>query len=184
MPSEALAANLRELAQVSVAIRETGSKIGAALREAELQTCQRIRQQRIDAGLSQGEVADYMRSFGFDMQQSTVAKVEAGKRSLRVSELSGFATALNVPVLSLLVDPEAGFIAGSVGASATALESFLVEEEAAKRRAEDKMLSQLRTTAKIYAMHDARSVLLASQMRDNGADAIRAKQTVSDESPA
>ena len=63
---------------------------------------QRIREERQRLGLSQAEVAGRMSERGFGMIQTTIAKIEAGSRPLRVSEFVGIAQALGMTWHSLL----------------------------------------------------------------------------------
>ena len=63
-----------------------------------------IRRQRLSSEMSQENLATAMTIQGFPMHQTTVAKVEAGKRPLRVAELYAFADALDVPLLALMTD--------------------------------------------------------------------------------
>jgi transcriptional regulator with XRE-family HTH domain len=73
--------------------------------EAEKAIGRRIREQRIDSGLSQAELALRLVAHGFDAHQTTVAKIENGARPLRVAELMTFGVALNVPWISLALEP-------------------------------------------------------------------------------
>lgn len=51
---------------------------------------------------SQQEVADQMKSFGYNWQQSTVGKVEAAQRPLRLNELADLAIVFGVAITELL----------------------------------------------------------------------------------
>ena len=53
----------------------------------------RLKQARIDAGLSQQAVADK-----FDKPQSYISKIESGERRLDVAEMKKFAVIYNKPV--------------------------------------------------------------------------------------
>lgn len=61
-----------------------------------------IRQERQRVGLSQAEVAERMSARGFSVIQTTIAKIEAGTRPLRISEFVGIAHALGTTWHSLL----------------------------------------------------------------------------------
>lgn len=61
---------------------------------------------RRGAGLTQKEVADYMRSAGFKWSQRTVWQVEHGERPIRLSEAYELAKQLNINVEGLLLAKE------------------------------------------------------------------------------
>ena len=60
---------------------------------------------RIKTGLSQAAVAEWMTERGFAWHQTTVAKVEAGERPLRLSEAVALGTKLDVDLPTLVGDP-------------------------------------------------------------------------------
>lgn len=62
--------------------------------------------QREATGLSQRELAKKLSEFGFNIQQSAIAKIENGTRPLRVSELVAIAHALGVPWQTLVIAGE------------------------------------------------------------------------------
>ncbi|WP_168214977.1 helix-turn-helix domain-containing protein [Mycolicibacterium sp. ELW1] len=64
-----------------------------------------IRQWRHERNWSQEEVADQLRLQGFDMHQTTVAKIERGTRPLRVAETVAIATIFRVPPLAVFLGP-------------------------------------------------------------------------------
>lgn len=70
--------------------------------EGERRVVQNIRDQRLRSGWSQDQLANSMRLVGFEMHQSTIAKIESGKRPLRLAELFAFADAMSVPWSALL----------------------------------------------------------------------------------
>lgn len=70
--------------------------------DAEAKIGANIRDERQRQGLSQEHLATLLRTFGFEMHQTTVAKIEGGKRPLRVAEMFAFADALSLPWLSLI----------------------------------------------------------------------------------
>jgi transcriptional regulator with XRE-family HTH domain len=64
-----------------------------------------LRQLRLAQGWSQGEVAVRMTAYGHDFHQTSIAKVEAAQRPLRVRELADFAALYGVAVQDLLYGP-------------------------------------------------------------------------------
>lgn len=57
---------------------------------------------------SQAKLARHLSDLGLEMHQTTVAKMEAGRRPIRVSEAAAVAQALGVPVDALLDPTVAG----------------------------------------------------------------------------
>src|ERR1700736_1720387 len=66
---------------------------------------EKVRQWRRERNWSQEEVADKLRAQGFDMHQTTVAKIERGTRPLRVAEAAAIATLFRVPPLAVFLGP-------------------------------------------------------------------------------
>jgi transcriptional regulator with XRE-family HTH domain len=65
-----------------------------------------VRERRGSLGLSQGALAAAMRRLGYEgWQQSTIAKIEAASRPLRVNEVTDLAAVLGVDVAELLGYP-------------------------------------------------------------------------------
>lgn len=62
----------------------------------------RIRETRVSLGISQQDLARRLSEAGFSAVQTTIAKIEAGTRPLRISEFVGIANALGMPWQSLL----------------------------------------------------------------------------------
>lgn len=60
-----------------------------------------VRGWRLDRNWSQEEVAEKLRDEGFEMHQTTVAKIERGARPLRVAEASAIGAVFNMPVMAV-----------------------------------------------------------------------------------
>ena len=56
----------------------------------------RLRGLREDAGLTQRQLADVMRGAGYKIHQTTVAKIEAGERTVSVDEAAQLADVLGI----------------------------------------------------------------------------------------
>jgi transcriptional regulator with XRE-family HTH domain len=65
----------------------------------------KVRQWRRARNWSQEDVADKLRMQGFDMHQTTVAKIERGTRPLRVAEAAAIAAIFRVPPLAVFLGP-------------------------------------------------------------------------------
>ncbi|MDR3663190.1 MAG: helix-turn-helix transcriptional regulator [Mycobacterium sp.] len=89
-----------------------------------------VRGWRQDRNWSQDDVAERLRHHGFEMHQTTVAKIERGARPLRVAEATALAEVFDMPVMAVfgLSQPED---------DATNLVSHRVELEQARKRVED-----------------------------------------------
>ncbi|MEV6646027.1 helix-turn-helix transcriptional regulator [Amycolatopsis sp. NPDC051371] len=61
----------------------------------------KIRQLRIDRGWSQEDLAEQLEEIGFKMHQTTIAKLESGKRPIRVSEVFALAFIFRLPMEAL-----------------------------------------------------------------------------------
>src|SRR6476661_7860338 len=66
---------------------------------------EKVRQWRRERNWSQEDVADKLRMQGFDMHQTTVAKIERGTRPLRVAEAAAIAAVFRVPPLAVFLGP-------------------------------------------------------------------------------
>jgi transcriptional regulator with XRE-family HTH domain len=66
---------------------------------------EKVRQWRRERNWSQEDVADKLRMQGFDMHQTTVAKIERGTRPLRVAEAAAIATLFRVSPLAVFLGP-------------------------------------------------------------------------------
>ncbi len=64
-----------------------------------------VRAIREKLGMTQAEVASEMTARGLGMRQSTIAKIEAGQRPVRVNEAAMLAGILHTSVAELLADP-------------------------------------------------------------------------------
>ena len=62
----------------------------------------RLREIRTAREMTQAALAKAMTSAGYEMHQTTVAKIEAGSRPIRVNELAALASILEVRVTSLV----------------------------------------------------------------------------------
>lgn len=72
----------------------------------EARAGRRVRELRQARGWSQTDLATHLRPYGFDLTQSTVAKLEAGARPTRLDELDALAAVLGVPLADLIRDPD------------------------------------------------------------------------------
>jgi transcriptional regulator with XRE-family HTH domain len=69
---------------------------------------QKVRQLRTERGWSQEDLAERMTRLGWPMHQTTVAKMEAGKRPIRAGEVYGLALVFGLPIQALWYLPVPG----------------------------------------------------------------------------
>lgn len=85
---------------------------GARMRESALNVESilgvKIRQLRERAGWSQADLAERLKNVGFEFHQTTVAKMEAGKRPIRVAEVFALGVVFRMPMTALLHLPLRG----------------------------------------------------------------------------
>jgi transcriptional regulator with XRE-family HTH domain len=75
--------------------------------DPEVMAGRALRRLRISRQWSQDEAAKRMKAYGYDFHQTTIAKIEAAQRPLRVRELADFAALYGVGVQELIY-PRAG----------------------------------------------------------------------------
>jgi transcriptional regulator with XRE-family HTH domain len=79
---------------------------GARMRETALNVegilGAKIRQLRERAGWSQADLAERLKAVGFEFHQTTVAKMEAGKRPIRVAEVFALGVVFRMPMTALM----------------------------------------------------------------------------------
>lgn len=151
--------------------------------EAERRVVANIRDQRIRAGLSQEQVASALRSTGWDLHQSTIAKIEAGKRPLRLAEVYAFADVLSVPWVSLIeggrdidILPSDGML--PVDLWQANLEETLLEREAVM----EELVADIEAKARRYAEYDRQILVRIAALSNAAAQAVRLGQDVDTES--
>lgn len=93
---------LAHMVAASIRVDESRSASREEYLEAERRVATNIRDQRVQSQMSQEHLAMQVSLRGFELHQSTVAKIESGKRPLRIAELFAFADALGVPWTNLL----------------------------------------------------------------------------------
>lgn len=75
------------------------------IRQTEIAVGRKVRDLRRQRGWSQERLAHRMRLHGFAMHQTTVAKLEAGDRPIRLAEAVALAAAFDVPFEALWFAP-------------------------------------------------------------------------------
>lgn len=81
---------------------ETAASAVVEVMNLEVAVGARVRMLRELRGWSQAQLADRLRSMGFDMHQTTVAKLEGANRPIRVNELAALAVIFDSTVHELL----------------------------------------------------------------------------------
>jgi len=104
---------------------------------------EKVRQWRRARDWSQDFLAEQMSDLGFEMHQTTVAKIERGARPLRVSEAVALSTIFDVPALAVFQGPGPEQEPFSLAQMRDSLE----KTESALSRAQDLLAEQARTVA-------------------------------------
>ncbi len=102
-----------------------------------------LRQLRLARHWSQGEVAVRMTAYGYDFHQSTIAKIEAAQRPLRVRELADFAALYGTEIQDL------------VYAQTRSLSEIEQEIEDVETRLEENRAAAAAAIAEVEAAQDA-----------------------------
>lgn len=93
---------LRRAILANYRVAESRSEWREEYLTAERRIANNIKDTRLRSGQSQEQLATSLHMFGFDLHQSTIAKIEAGKRPIRLAEMFAIADALSVPWTSLM----------------------------------------------------------------------------------
>lgn len=75
-------------------------------KQAELRLGQNVRDLRKVKGWSQAQLAVYLRSYGIEMHQSTVAKLELAMRPTAAGEIAALATIFGIGIERLFAEPD------------------------------------------------------------------------------
>lgn len=103
----------------------------------------RVRQWRKARSWSQEDLAEKLNDFGFEMHQTTVAKIERGTRPLRVAEAVALAQIFGVPALSVFYGPGPEDEAMSVESMRELIETY----EKALNESEERLEEAAKTVA-------------------------------------
>jgi transcriptional regulator with XRE-family HTH domain len=127
--------------------------------------CQKVAQLREERGWSQAELARRLSAIGFEMHQTTVAKLEAGKRPLRVAEAIALAQVFGLPLIAMFYIPVKGADHGMeyMHGRLTRLDEQIEEISDVRLRA-------LEAFAKTYAELSATRFIVADNMRRAAAE--------------
>jgi len=119
--------HLRKLALESVNPKRVRELLGDA---PERILAQRLRGLREELGMTQKQLAERMTRRGFSIRQTTIAKIEAGQRPVRVNEAVALANILAVELGDLVDDPVASGEAAELSAEHRRLLREVFELEA------------------------------------------------------
>jgi len=92
-----------------------------------------VRGWRLDRNWTQEDVAERLRHQGFEMHQTTVAKIERGARPLRLAEAAALATVFEMPVLAVFGFSKVEKSTGRVRSQYLELNQDVELEQARKR---------------------------------------------------
>lgn len=108
----------------------TSTESGWGHWSAEANFARRLRVTRESLGLSQTDVADLITKAGVPMPQQTVARIEAGKRSIRLNEARIISEILKVELQEMISDPLEGLAPDEISiAVGDSVEQLIALEE-------------------------------------------------------
>jgi transcriptional regulator with XRE-family HTH domain len=141
----------------------------------ELNVTLTIRLQRMQAGLSQAELAERLTDLGMPFSQAQIAKLEKGNRPLRMAELFAIGQALSVPANVFLSD---GVQIGTYEPSdMDYLQSRLESFESVANSELERFLTRLETFGRDYAAKTAAAALVATPIQEISARVVREGQS-------
>ncbi|MDX3006723.1 helix-turn-helix transcriptional regulator [Kribbella solani] len=147
----------------------------AAIRESleahERVIGRKVRQLREDHGWSQTDLSERLARLGLDIHQTTVAKMESGRRPLRVSEAVAVATAFGLPAGALLWLPLT-----NEPASLSELREEMMDLESHLEATRKMMVDTLSTYAQSYAEFSASLHMKAKLLADASAAREKAQR--------
>lgn len=128
--------------------------------EYEVIAGRKFEQLRRDRGYSQHEIAERMTNLGFKMHQTTVAKLEQGRRPLRVAELAAMGSIFGLPVEAVLYLPNP-----KQAPDVEYLAAELHQVDEAIRETEERLLEFVRNEIKTLATYGTRRQNLIDAMQ-------------------
>lgn len=105
----------------------------------EARIAQALRRARESLGASQADVAAELAAWGIEMHQTTLAKLEGGKRPIRLAELFALATLYGLTPGAVMLD------AGSVVDAGDDIDERIVAAETTKMRLEAEFVAYAHT---------------------------------------
>jgi len=132
---------------------------------------EKMRQWRKARNWSQEDVANKLRTYGFDMHQTTVAKIERGARPLRVAEAAAIAFIFRVPPLAVFLGPPAEPTPWALGALQKTISTAQTTLEMLR--------DQMKESARQFVEQEAEVLALARILNETALDA-ETRQTASE----
>lgn len=136
-------------------------KLRDGMLQLERRLCEKFKILRKERGWSQAELSERMAGYGFDLHQTTIAKLEAGTRPLRVAEMYALSHIFQMP-------PGAVFFMASSDREVDGMDQ-LTEQIAEIERQRDEMqsmlLRQIEQTVEILGDYQTQRNELVGTMR-------------------
>ncbi len=142
-------------------VQRARANVEAAWLDMEKAMGTRIRGVRERRGLSQAQLSDLVKSRGFNLHQTAIAKIEAGKRPLRVGEFFALSDCLGFTPMGLFYLPEVAIAPRPL----KELDALLAAAHESARESEGSMLQNINDLITIHVGNESRKQLLAMQMR-------------------
>jgi transcriptional regulator with XRE-family HTH domain len=125
---------------------------------------QKVRQLRTERGWTQEQLAEKLNGLGWTMHQTTVAKLEAGARPIRIAEADALALAFGLPIEAMWYLPVAGepWSMAAMRGRLKNIDEFI-----------DVLEDQLRSTMLMYADQQSERMRLTQVMNEVAKTASR-----------
>lgn len=143
--------------------RDAAASNRATMLKLELVMVDKFRELREERGWSQVELSKRLAYWGFDMHQTTIAKLEAGKRPLRVAEMFALSHVFRLPVGAVFFMARSG-ADGEVGYDALTEDLAALDESMQSMR--KVYLDSLEQTVDLLGDYQTRRNHLVDAMRE------------------
>jgi transcriptional regulator with XRE-family HTH domain len=149
-----------ELSELAAGLEAARATEFAAFEELERALGHRIRQLREARGWSQADLAASMNRHGFNLHQTAIAKIEGGKRPIRVSELFALGVCLGMSPAALFYMPEETFGDSDLAA----LDQLLQEIEEGAARTREQFLDSMSQLIRLEVDSEVRRQSIITRM--------------------
>jgi transcriptional regulator with XRE-family HTH domain len=144
-----------------------------SMREAALgqerSMCDKFRHLREERGWSQQDISDKLAVMGLEMHQTTVAKMEKGRRPLRVAEMFALSWVFGLPPGAVFWVPATDKLPHSL----RVMSEELADIDAMQNQMRAEFMRMFESHMALYGDLDSRRASLTRAMRDAGADLVK-----------
>lgn len=135
----------------------------AAMLELEKAMIEKFKVLREEHGLSQAELSARLAELGMDMHQTTIAKLEAGKRPLRVAEMFALSHVFRMPPGAVFFMP----VSAKMLDGMEELQQAFAEEQRNAREVREHLAALIEQTIDTAVDHEYRQRRLLELLRES-----------------